>query len=504
MLNDQIIKKYFRYFAVFMIFTVVVLSFLWINHLYSENAIAKEEYRNEVITKLNNKVNLKSRLVLNEADRIYDQELNELKNSMYTYFNVLRSTMLDYYFVLKYDLNTMKNKIDSLLEDFYETNKINVYLKSVDGTWEAGKQLLEIPDLESNTSTIVGDKLVYRGSVLYPNVEVYLYLDYKDRVKTEMRKNLIKYLELDPSIIAYDDRGVSLNGLSERLTSSTSSESNNDFISIEKSEKSGFHFGYTIPIKELNDTLNFRDYIFQNFMKNHILEMIGFLLIFFISSVFLYTQIKRNYNKQYDRISRDLISAYSNADNLDDYSAFDDFFLKSTLKDIITDVEQKDLENKRIISNMDSMYKKLKIQNLVLSRKIKHMSKDYMYTDVDEIPDCESIDTSELIISMHNKYSPDSNLVLNDKDVTIISNLEILSDILENIFKMGTGGVCEYKIDIIKDDDMVSFSFNIEGCNQLNLDSLDIVKKKVKKLSGIFIRGNLKNKNLSIIFSIKG
>lgn len=487
-----------------MIFTVVILSFLWINYLYSENALQEEEYRNEVISEITNKVNLKSRLVLNEADRIYDQELNDLETSMYSYFNIIRSTMLDYYFVLKYDTQTMKIKIDSLLQDFYEANKISVYVKSVDGSWEAGKKISEIPEIESNTSSIEGDKLVYYGNILYPNVDVYLYLDYNNRVKTEMRKNLIKYLELDPSIIAFDDRGVSLNGLSERLSSGNFSDKNNDFISMEKSNKSDFYFGYSIPINELNDTLSFRDSIFKNFMKNHILEMVGFILIFFVSSVFLYTQLKRNYTKQYDKISRDLISAYSNKDDLDEYSAFDDFFLKSTLKDIIEDVKKKDIENKKTVQNVNSMYKKLKIQNLVLSRKLKHMSKESTYTDIPEFPECEHVNVQELIELLHREFSPTSNLILNGEDMIVFTNPEILHDILANIFKIGEDCICSYNIDIIKANEIVSFSVSIEGCDEINSDLLEIVKKKVKKLRGIFIRESIKNKNLSIIFSIKG
>lgn len=499
MLSDHIIKKYFRHFSITIIVIVFFSAFLWINYLYTNHSKDIKNFREKTRIELEEKVFKKSELILKEADRIYNQELIELEYSLENSVNTVRNTLLNYYFVLKYDKEVMDKKLASYLIDFKKTSGFSVSVVYSDGSKQIGDKIEKLPNLKKDTTVIEGEKLYYYNKLRFPDVDIYIYVDYDKFVKKAMRKNLIKYLELDPNILAFDDIGMSLSSLN--YNSRFSVADSEDFKALIKSNKTGFYFGYLIPKEELDSKIREMDLLFKKFMNNHIIEVVVFLGMLLLASVVLFWQIQRNYKKQYDILNSDLISAYTLHKDIDKYPSYDGFFLRESIQEIIDDTRKRDQEFTLYTINCQKESKKNHIEKLVLERKIDELTNSIRYTE-NMIYDLnyEEILLEDLINESHKKSNVNSNLKYNSDIENILCDRYILKEIFESLFSLSKDNI-DVNVDISSKGKLIYIYVKMVNIENVDERFIENIKMNLRYINGTFQR-NFENNKLNIMISI--
>lgn len=494
MLSDQLLRKYFRIFIVIVCILVLVMGFFWLNYLYGRHQRSLEEFTAEIQSIIETEVEQKAGLLQARGDSIYEQERHELESSLLNRAALVKSTLYDVYVTHLDDPTTFVNSLAQMIKEPNEVTDFSVFILS-----ESGEMIGDAPKgyetLETTGINYIDRHMIYFEDPPYLGVKIYIYVDYDDYVKEQMKKNLITYGELDPQIYIRDDKGLELLQIQPK-------ENRKDGFFYEKtSDLSGFTFGYYNSKDELDRRVNDRKAMFNSFLQSHIWEVLAFLAIFVLTSVVILRLIISNMGDYYQSLNEGVMDAYRNRKRLSDQHQFQHFALGDSIDYVIRESYLREEDYEKQINELKEQLKKNKLQRLLLEKKLLRLS-DLPYTkDILYNYTMEEFDPGELIEKTHEKVDPVAPLTLKGSKKTLTNDRGLFIELLEEIFALSREEGRSYEVDIHQEGSQLLLYFTLFTPGFVKEREMQELKNRARLLGGVFLRHQIDD-HLYLVLSL--
>lgn len=378
MLNEALVKKYFKYFMILLVIVFLVLAFIWINLIYENHKAQNNAYRTVLEEETYERIDSKTERIVYRAQSIYDKQLEELRAQMRLRTSLLRSTLFDYFYVLEISPSDVKAKMDAYIKKFNDESGLSVYIVDRANHLEYGqKPSFEVPESTQDVEEI--DRYyLYHDELSSIKLDIFVYTDYQDYVQKVMINDLKKYIEFDPNILVFDTykNPIHANTVFLEMPKEDVTMVGDYFVVLKQDTVTGFTFGYTEPKQTIDNILRSRDNLFDNLLQLHVYELVAFLIIFVLLGLFIMSRLKRYADQRIDRINEELIKSYERQEDLYENPQLKDFAFTSSLYKIFEENKKKTKILKKENENLKRILKKKEIENLVLNRKIQVVEED--------------------------------------------------------------------------------------------------------------------------------
>lgn len=372
MFNDGFIRKYYNLYIAFMLAGFIIIGFFWINFIYSTHMKSNEESISEQKEKIFKRLKDKTNLIINKTDELYNQNIKDLRGDLILRSESIKSTLYDYYYVLQYESSIIKSKMKEFIDNFEKQVGFKLFVKDNKNIISFGKNPNIRDNLKENKIHEFNKNLIYKTSLRALNVDIYVYVE-KDLYLNRVLKDKIDvFSAVDSSLISFNNlkEQISKNLDIKELKEDNVVELKDSYYYIKKSTASNFYFGYYITKKELNSHIAIRDEVFFNSLKNHMYELVFFIVLIIFISMMLLFRIKYVYSDNIKKMNKEILSVYKNKEEILDNELFDRFAYVKSIDYIIKDSTKKiDFikdENEKLKKDL----KKKNIENLVLKHKV--------------------------------------------------------------------------------------------------------------------------------------
>ena len=495
MLSDDLLRKYFRLFVIIVCILVLVMGFFWLNFLYGRHQRSLEEFTLESKAKIEDEVKEKANLLRIRGDSIYDQERLALEKGLLNHAALVKAALYDVYVA---HLDDPTGFVDSLLQHFKDPkggNEFSVFLLSDKGQM-TGTPPEGYEKIETKGINYLDEKMIYFEQPPYFGVKIYIYVDYDHYVKDLMKKNLITYAELDPRIYIRDEKGKQI------LQGGFESHGSQDFFYEEKSEVSGFTFGYYSSKGELDQKVEDRKSMFASFLGSHIWEILAFLVIFVITGIVLLRMIIHNMGDYYRRLNEGVLDAYRKRERLSDQPQFQHFALGDSIDYVIRESYLREEEYEKEICDLKDRLKKNKLQRLLLEKKLLRLS-DLPYTkDILYNYTMEEFDPCDLIQQVHGEIDPLAPLHVEGNKKKLVSDRGLFTELLEEIFALSREEGRSYDIEIHREGSQHLLYFTLNNPGVVEDGKMQELKNRARLLGGVLLRHQIEPDTLHLVLSL--
>lgn len=495
MLSDDLLRKYFRIFILVVCILVLVMGFFWLNYLYGRHQRSLEEYAAISRAKTQEEVRQKAMLLRARGDSIYDQERQDLELSLANRAALLKSALYDVYFSQKEDPTAFIESLSQLVNEPKQGTDFSIYVVS-DKESSIGTPPPNVEQIISPGINYQADQMIYYEVPPYLGVRIYVYTDYDQNVKELMKKNLITYAELDPQITIRDEKGDQITGSGAQFLPE------DYFYHEEVSQKSGFSFGYFSKKADLERRIDEQRQLFSSFLKNHIWEMAGFLLIFTITSLVILRLIIQNMGDYYQRLNEGVVEAYRKRERLSDMPRFQHFALGESIDSVFREAYLREDEYRAEIQDLKDNLKKNKLQRLLLEKKLLRLNELPYTKDILFKYRVEEFSPIQLIREVHGRVDPDASLSLQDSPGTLKSDPGLFSDLLEEIFSLSHERKTRYEVELHREGSQLLLYFTLYRPGAVEDSKMQELKNKARLLGGVLLRHQIDPNTLHLVLSL--
>lgn len=507
MVNEAIIRRYMRRLLLAVILIVSVLAFLWINFLYTRFALETQTFSAQQEILLQESVDNRAHRVRMEGERSYLQEAQELQDELETVSDSMKNSIFDLYFTLNSAPDSIEVRMQQLLSQFEQGSGFSFYIQD-----DTNDQVFGDKPPSSFTFEAIGhsqdDQMLYFSQALrYPkgNFVVYTHLD--EEIRRRMLINLPKYLELDPSILVFDEHEVNLAPHAQISTISELEARKDVIYSVEKSDISGFSFGYLISREALDLALASREALFSGFLKNHLLELAAFFLILLVSGGVVFHFFSSSLRRDQEMMNDILLRAYEGKTQLTKEPLFRHFSLTPTLNGIFSDMRLKETEWSSQKEDFELKLKRQQVQLLSLERRIQSLSEESKFTEgVILEKRREEFSLIDLIRSTHEATDPQAPMELRGDSFLLESDPDLLEGILRDFFSLCRKETRRYVIEILRFEEQLQIFFSLTGTDAVDEKVLEHLKLLARNLEGTLLRDMTTDEGLylSLLFPLRG
>lgn len=489
MLSDAIIRRYLRNLILAVALIVSVLAFVWVNFLYTRFTLDTQKFaelQEEAITTL---VEQRAGRVLLEGDRSYQQEYEELKGELRSLSTSLRSSVFDIYYTHSADPETLQMRLEELIDQLEAASGFDLYVSDTEYNVTYGDKPEAPLDLESYGYTQDAQMLYYTESLRYPSGSIVVSTDSDAEVRQRMVTNLSKYLELDPSILVFDEAGMNLNAHAQPKNLIQLAQSTDQFHRVETSELSGFTFGYAMSRDDLDLMIANRKILFSGFLQNHLWELAGFFVILFVAAWIVYHLFSRSLRKDQAAMSAILLEAYEGKTQLTQEPLFRYYSLTPTLNSIFQDVREKEEALRMSNEELRLNIKRQQVRLLSLERRIQSISGDSKFTEGVILGlRQEEFSLLDLIRKTHEEIDPTAPVELRGEAFLLESDPDLLEGILRDFFSLTDSEERRYVVEILRFENQLQIYFSLTGTDVIDQNVLEHLKHLARNLEGTLLR----------------
>lgn len=496
MINESLLRRYLKQLLLILLIIMSLLAFVWINFLYTrfhrdtQRIMAQQE---ETIIA---SVEERAQGVLEAGERTYQQEYEELKLEMQAMLNSVRSAIYSFYAGQADDALFLES-VNELSDAIRQQSGYSFYLIDRNNQWSTGDIPPSLPPEDASGFVQIGSTLLYLDRLYLPSSTIYLYTDSESKVRENMERNLAKFLQMDPSVLVFDEEGVNLTedspfGSLEALTNDA-----RIFYSVETSEQSGYTFGYAITRADLERMLTGRNTLFAGFLRNHIWELAGFFTVLVVTALLVFRQFFRALRRDQSQMKEILLSAYEGKTELSNDPYFKHFTLTPTLNSIFEDVRSRRKKGEEYIHELELQVKRQDVRLLSLERKVRSLSSGSFFTEgVLSMREMEEFSLVDLIRSVHESTDPQAELILSGEPFLLENDPVIIGDILRDFFSLSRGPERHYRVMLSRQEEQLQMYLSLRRPDAIDEHFFDHLKRRARALDGTLLKDNTTQEGL--------
>ena len=504
------VRQYIKYMLVANLIILLIVGFLWINFLYTRNAINIQSYSDELSEELFAVLEIKSELLLEHGESVYEKELELLKASLAGKNSSMKGTIFDYYYVIGYDVGKTRVRLKEIINDYNEDSpiKIAVFDREVGELYGAPVEVL--PDYELKEVVESENTLFYVDELRSIDVLLITYVDYDSFIREKMSGDLRNYYSLDPGILIYDDEKSLITGeIDTEEIPLENSATQFKYVSLRKSEKSGFYFGYSMNKAEVENAIAARKEIFSDSLKRHMFELIAFYVLILIASLIIYSYVKKQADEQTNEIRLILKGSYDSGQTIDKSSSriMASVPYVDVINDMIADSNETKKSLRKSIEEKEEHLKELKLENAVLSHKVDSYYQGPGNGSQKSIPGFRmtSFNPADVARSVFGEVAGDRlELDLLSDEKAIESSREIYADVMASLFGQSLGNEESRKVrlEMLYESPRMIIMYRDPRCMQCDPGLDDRIREDVLKLGGNIVKKSSGENGLSYTISL--
>lgn len=493
MYSDELLRKYLKYFVLIVSVIVLLLGFLWLNFLYTRHQRNLENLSETIGESIQEEVQQKAHFLRLRGDEIYLQAKKDLETHLVNQGALLRAEMYDILFEPPSEPQQREKEISRIMESVKSNGIFEIHL--ISNNLVLGKPLKDMDSLQEGINER-GSYLIYYDESTSFDLKFYIYLEQENFIKKQMAENIQDFILWDTGMYIRNEQGEQILASQERVPSEEG------FFFEEYSPETGFSFGYFIAQTQLEERLEDRREIFSSFLRNHILEVMAFLLIFIITSVVLYRMILYRMEDYYIALNEEILEAYRGKSLLSDKPKFQHFALGDSFDSILRESQIIENRDKEKIQALKEELKKNKLERLLLERKVLRLSElPYTKTILHNYT-MESFSPKEIIREVHRKIDPEASILISGSDDLITNDLGLFKASVEEVFQLTREEKRSYTVEILRDSGQMLLFFSLHGLSFIEDQKMQELKNRAKLLDGVFLRHQMEAHTLHLVLSL--
>lgn len=491
MFSGDLLKRYFRYFILIVSIIIVVMGFLWLNFLYTRQERSLDELSLTIAKSMEEEAQFKARELRIRGEELRYQELLELEELMEKQAALLKASLYDIFYS-HMDPEVRKQDISRVLRNVDVEGRLKIYVVSEDFS------LGERPPLPTSYEKGISyfeDSIIFNDGAFNQEFEFFISARPKDFVHERLIDSFLAFSSWDESMYLKDERGELILPIEGRHLE-------DGFYFEEYSQLTGFTFGYFISASALDGEIASRRLLFRSFLESHIFEIIGFLIIFFITSYIIYRILIRQIENFFISINEEILDAFRNKKSLSNRPRFQNFALGDSFDLILRETRLRDEDYEKRIKELSGQLKKNKLDKLILKRRIERLSEIPYTQEILYNYRVEDFSPWEVIEEVHRKIDLDAPISLEGSRESIRSDVTLFSGFVEEIFNLTRDPLRKYSITIYRDGGQLLIYFTIGGPDSLDDDKMQELKDRAKLLDGVFLRHQSQADTLHLVLSL--
>lgn len=498
--EKQIVRKMSLIFIGVTI-TALMLAFIWLNYIYNKFSLDNQAFMDEFQANLEETIHHKSKTVLEQGNAIYLEEVEDLKKLLEYQGNLLRNTLFDFYYDAEQTPESIQRKMEEIVQNAKDQLGIDISIYTEDESLVIGDRL-PLMDREIEPKSLIqeGESLYYVDTILSRGARVYTYAVEHEYVANNLSQNFAKYLELDPQILIFDDHEKNLNPNAPITVLDDKALSESYLYEIKKSDLSGFYFGYYEEMEVINDRSEQRQAFFDDFLKNHIVEIVVYIFLLLLVFLFLIRYLNQGSQENHDELSGAVIRAYEKNKSIYDEPLLQGSPMIKGIDFIIRDSKNKQFELLDKIQEQKKEQKIKQVEILQLERKIQTLLDQ---TKREDAPlQKESFSLLGLIKEGHDTWDSESVMNVMGDDVTIKGHRESFLKLTEYLFTITRGVHQHYQMELSQEKDSVNLFINLVSFEEVDKTVLPKIRILLQEIGGSLIRNNISQEMVNLMLNL--
>lgn len=493
MFSDDLLKRTFRYFILIVSLIVVVMGFLWLNFLYTRHQRSLEDLSKNLSEAIQHEVKDRAHLLRLHGDEIYSEERRNLEIDMENRGAILRAGLYDIFFDAGLKEEKREKEIIRILSNINPEGIYRIYLSLGDLNFgRAPEDLLYLSEGLNDR----GAQLVYYDHLQSLDLEFTLDVDVESVIRKRMENSFRDFILWDKGMYLRNEEGKLILPLGESFVGQEG------FSYEEFSEKTGFSFGYFADKTQLEERLEERRILFSSFLRNHIWEIAGFILIFILTSIVIYAMMIRRMGEYYQTLNEEILEAFRNQRLLSHNPKFQYFALGDSFDSILREAQaQKARDDKRNLQ-LEEQLKKNKLARLLLERKILRLSELPYTKAILHDYTVESFFPKTIIREIHRTIDPEAKIDIRGSDAPLNNDVRLFSALVEEIFQLTREKDRSYTVEIFQDGAQMLLYFSLYGLGLIEDEKMQELKNRAKLLDGVFLRHQMEVHTLHLVLSL--
>lgn len=490
MLNREEFNRALRLSMAILVLSLMILGGLWINYLYSRFNLEIEAYQLEAERTIEQSIQEKVQILVQQADRLYADELADLKERMVNRMGVIKSNLFEYD-----DLNhdVLEGRVTQDGENFFKRTGISQSINSEKLNLAIGNQTW-IGSFRTRSFNEQGDWLIYSDYSAASRAVIQLRINKREHLQAQLADWIKNYHELDKRVILLEgaDQSVFQSG----------AFGHDNYFALATSELSGFTLGYFTPRAELAMMLDERRLQFTRFLDNHLIEIAAFLSLFGITLAVFFHLTAGQYNRQIGALNDEIISQYRKPKE-EFGELYREYGLSRSIDTVVADAQRKQDYIDMLKLKHDKEMKLARIEFLQLQRRYEFMlDKTKVPMATQFTPLREEINVHDLIEEAHLEHDPSKLLRLIGDEQTIQSDRTFLQTLIETYFRLSRDDKRKYQVEYLVDQGFIKLFLTLEDVTVLDSEGIERIKYLAEMLGGSVMRLYQGEENFSLVLRL--
>ncbi len=491
MFSGDLLKRYFRYFILIVSIIIVVMGFLWLNFLYTRQERALEDLALSVAEDLEEQTQQRAHQLRLRGEYIKTLELVRLEELVENYGALLKASLYDIYYSSA-SPETRQQDVRRVLRNLSGIEALDIYV--ITEEFSLGEEI-DIPASLEKGLNYFEDRLLFFDGSYNQDFQFIVSIDQEDYIPDKVLESFVEFSSWDQSIYLKDRSGRLLLPLE-------ANHAEEGFYSEEFSQATGFTYGYFISSSAIDNEIASRRQLFRSFLESHIMEILGFLLIFYITSYIIYRVLIKQVEDYFTSINEEILDAFKEGSTLSHSGRFQYFALGDSYDLILRESKLKSEGYEKKIKELSDLLKKSKLEELVMKRKIDRLSQSPYTKEILYNYSLENFSPLEIIREVHNKIDPEAPINLEGSSGIINSDITLFSGLVEEIFNLSRDPKRRYLIRIYWDGGQMLIYFTVEGPSLIEDKKMQELKDRAKLLDGVFLRHQSEANTLHLVLSL--
>lgn len=491
MFSGDLLRRYFRYFVLIVSIIVVVMGFFWLNFLYTRHQRELTSIEESTAIYLQEEARNQARLLEQWGEEIKANQLIALEDLLVQQASLLKAGVYDI-FTAHGAQGENRADLERLISNLSLSGDLKIQL--VVGELSLGVPL-EIGEDLAEGNNYLEDKIVNYGHVTSPDYYFWIQANPQEYVNQKIEGSFRDFALWDDDIYLKDSRG-------KLILPIGGYHAEEGFYFEEFNDYTGYSYGYFISKSALSQAIDNRKDLFESFLRSHVVEIVGFLIIFIVTTFVIYRRGLQLIEGYYTRLNDEILDAFRNELSLSQSPNFQHFALGDSFDSIIRESRLRSQDYEEKIDKLSKELKKNKLDRLLLERKIMRLSELPFTKEILHNYSLENFSPRDLIELIHRKIDPDMSIeILGSKEI-IRSDLGLFSGLVEEIFKLSRDENRNYSIRIVRDGGQMLIYFTLKGMDGIEDDKMQELKNRAKLLDGVFLRHQLEADTLHLVLSL--
>lgn len=494
MINREQFNRALRLSLAIFVISLLILGALWINFLYSRFRLESEAYRTEVESTIEKSNQAKVQILVQQADRLYDEEMRTLKERMQDRMAVIKSNLFEYADLSR---DTLEERIISDGQRYFTRTGIVQAIDSEKLMIKIGNQNW-LGNFRTRSFNTLGDLLVYSDYSAATRSVIQLSIDQKLFLQTQLENWIRDYHELDPYILLMDREGSPLAD-TEPVTEQFGEA---HYFALAQSDKSGFTLGYYTPRRELDLLIQQRSNQFTSFLNNHLIEIAAFLSLFGITLAVFFRLTAGQLKRQIGSLNDEIIRRYRNP-SAEDGELYREYGLSRAVDTVVADAQKNSDYLEMLERKHEKELKQSRIELLQMQRRFEFMldkTKTKMVTQFTPLRD--EIDIRELIEQAHLDLDGSKNLRLVGEEDVIVSDRTFLQTLIETFFRLSSDEKRRYQIEYLVEQGAIKLFLTLINVTVLDSEGIERIKYLAEMLGGSVLRLYQSDEKFSLVLRL--